>query len=369
MSLNLAVIISENAKRIPNDPAILFHDVHYSFRELDEAINRLANGLVGLGVKRGQMVTVMLPNLPEFIIAYFAIAKLGGVCVPINPLYKRREVEYLLSDSESVAMIACQQFAQEAIAGYEASPACHHMIMVAYPERCDTPIHGLVPYETLMEGSSPHFEMVMTEADDTAVLVYTSGTTGKPKGAMLTHFNLFYQAFVLPFIHWSAKQGHEVSLAILPLFHSFGQSCVMNARLARGAAVSVLPAYEPLQVLEILQRDRVTHFSGVPTMYLQLLNHPDRDRYDLSSLKECFSGGAPMPIDTLVRWKERYQLDILEGYGLTETSPVATFNFPNQKPVYGSCGERIWGCDVKIVDAEGNTLPPGEDGEVLIRGV
>lgn len=369
MSLNLAMIIHENAKRHGDQPALIYHDQRWTFDDLENDINRMAHGLVELGIQRGDCVTVMLPNLPEFVISYFAIMKAGAVCVPINPLYKEREVEFLLQDSRSVAMVTCQSVFQEAKSGFEKASDCRHLLVVGYPEDSAIDRDVAIDFRAWMRRPVQPFPMVMTDADETAVLVYTSGTTGKPKGAMLTHFNLFYQAFVLPQIHWPAKQPGEVSLAILPLFHSFGQSCVMNARLARGAAVSLLPAYEPRQVLEVLQRHRVTHFSGVPTMYLQLLNHPERDAFDLSRLVECYSGGAPIPIDTLQRWKERYQLDILEGYGLTETSPVATFNFPGHPPIYGSCGEPIWGCQVKIVNAAGETLPPGQDGEVCIQGV
>jgi len=370
MSLNLAMILKENAVRIPNKTAVICDEQRIDYRDLDRQINRLANTLVSLGVKRGQAVTLMLPNIPEFVVAYFAIVKIGAICVPINTLYKEREIEYILSDSESVAFIACSGFLKDAVLAFELCQGCKNLIVVPFPKVETLPaIEGVHAYQDVVAAAPETCDLVMTDADDIAALVYTSGTTGKPKGAMLTHFNLFFQAFVLPFIHWEPGQNDEVALATLPLFHSFGQSCVMNARLARGSTISLLPAYDPVRVMEIIQRDKVTHFAGVPTMYLQILNHPELGKYDLTSLRECVSGGAPIPIDTLERWKQTFGMEIREGYGLTETSPVATFNFPGKDTVYGSCGERIWGCDVKIVDPQGNTLPPGKDGEVVMRGV
>lgn len=370
MSLNVATVIEENARRIPDTTAIICDDKRFSYSQLDAATNRVANALAALGVKRDQMVTVMLPNIPEFVIAYFGILKLGAVCVPINTLYKNREIEFLLEDSESVAFICCQGFMGEAIDAFQRAPVCKNLVVVPFPKQVELPnVEGIHCFNQLTAAASDKFETVMTDADETAVLVYTSGTTGKPKGAMITHFNLFYQAFVLPKIHWDEPQPDEVDLALLPLFHCFGQSCVMNARLARGSTISLVPQYDPLRVMEIMQRDKITHFAGVPTMYLQILNHPERTKFDLSHLRECVSGGAPMPVDIIQRWNEVFGMEIREGYGLTETSPVATFNFPGIKPVHGSCGNRIWGCDIKIVDPEGNTLPTGQDGEVAIRGV
>ncbi len=368
--LNLALVLSENAQRFGDRTAVICDDRRLSYADLESITNRLANSLTQLGLHRGQKMLVMLPNIPEFVISYFGVLKPGGVVVPINVLYKAREIEFLLSDSEAIGLIACTEFLAEALEAFRNIETCEHLILVDYPQKsaavADKGVHG---FDDLIRKGSPEFEVVATSPDDTAVIGYTSGTTGKPKGAELSHFNLFYQCRVLPELTDDRHQPDEVRMAVLPLFHSFGQSCVMNTVLAMGSTLTCMPRFDPAKAMEIIQRDKVTHFAAVPTMYLTMLNHPDRTKYDLSSLRMCGSGGAPIPLETLETWKRHYQSTIREGYGLTETSPTATWSQDPVKPKAGSCGVAVWGCQIKIVDEQGNTLPPGKDGEVLIRGV
>jgi long-chain acyl-CoA synthetase len=368
--LNLALVLSENAQRFGDRTAVICDDRRLSYADLESITNRLANSLTQLGLHRGQKMLVMLPNIPEFVISYFGVLKPGGVVVPINVLYKAREIEFLLSDSEAIGLIACTEFLAEALEAFRNIETCEHLILVDYPQKsavvADKGVHR---FDDLIRTSSPEFEVVATSPDDTAVIGYTSGTTGKPKGAELSHFNLFYQCRVLPELTDDRHQSDEVRMAVLPLFHSFGQSCVMNTVLAMGSTLTCMPRFDPAKAMEIIQRDKVTHFAAVPTMYLTMLNHPDRTKYDLSSLRMCGSGGAPIPLETLETWKRHYQSTIREGYGLTETSPTATWSQDPVKPKAGSCGVAVWGCQIKIVDEQGNTLPPGKDGEVLIRGV
>ncbi len=210
--------------------------------------------------------------------------------------------------------------------------------------------------------------MVSTEADDTAVIVYTSGTTGKPKGAELTHFSQFFQCSVLPRLMPDLAREGDVSLLVLPLFHCFGQTCVMGIAVGTGTTVSLMARYEAGAALEQMARDKVTLFAGVPTMYVQMLNHPDRKRYDLSRLRRCTSGGAPIALETLQAWQREFGFGIAEGYGLTESNPIATTSMGGVVPKHGACGKIIWGCEVKIVDDQGRTLPTGKDGEVLLSG-
>ncbi len=368
--LNLAIILTENAQRFPQRTALISDDRHVSYGELDELTNRLASALTGLGLHEGQKMLIMLPNIPEFVFAYFGILKPGGVVVPINILYKAREIEFLLSDSEAVGLVACTEYLAEALEAFRNVETCHHLILVDYPHEApavgDKGVHRL---GDLIRRGSPEFEVVATSPEDTAVIGYTSGTTGKPKGAELSHFNLFYQARVLPELIDEPRQENEVRLAVLPLFHSFGQSCIMNTVLAMGSTMSLMPRFDPAKAMEIVERDRVTHFAAVPTMWVTMLHHPDRAKYDMSSLRMCGSGGAPIPVETIEAWRRHYDQPIREGYGLTETSPTATWSQGPVTPKPGSCGKPIWGCQIKIVDDEGNTLPTGKEGEVLIRGV
>ncbi|HTM52910.1 MAG TPA: long-chain fatty acid--CoA ligase [Pirellulales bacterium] len=368
--LNLAMVLTENAERFPDRTAVILGERKLSYQELETVTNRLANSLVKLGLHPGQKMVLMLPNIPEFVVGYYGILKPGGVVVPINVLYKAREIEFLLSDSEAIGLICCTEFLDEALEAYRNVETCHHLIVVDFvrpaPAVDDPNVHRL---QDLIGAGSPEFEVVARTPEDTAVIGYTSGTTGKPKGAELSHFNLFYQCRVLPELTGEPRQPNEVRMAVLPLFHSFGQSCVMNTVLALGSTMTCMPRFDPALALQMIERDKVTHFAAVPTMYHTMLNHPDRAKYDLSSLRMCGSGGAPMPVETLDFWQKNYNFPIQEGYGLTETSPTATWSQGPIKPKAGSCGKAIWGCQIKIVDDNGKTLPANKEGEVLIRGV
>jgi long-chain acyl-CoA synthetase len=218
-----------------------------------------------------------------------------------------------------------------------------------------------------MADTSPAFDTVQTMPDDTAVILYTSGTTGRPKGAELSHFNMFFNAYI------SAEKviglgEDEVGLAALPLFHSFGQTCVMNTQIYGGGTITLLPRFEPQKALEVMARDGVTVFAGVPTMYFYLLNFPGADQYGLSALRRCVSGGSAMPVEVMRAFNQKYNVTILEGYGLSETSPVASFNQLDRPPKPGSIGRPIWGVEMRCVDSEGRAVPAGELGEIAIRG-
>ncbi|REK06738.1 MAG: long-chain fatty acid--CoA ligase [Planctomycetota bacterium] len=368
--LNLAIVLSENAKICPERTAVICDERKLTYAQLETATNRLANSLAQLGLHRGQKMLVMLPNIPEFVVAYFGVLKPGGVVVPVNILYKARELEYLLEDSEAIGLIACTEYLEEALEAFRNVDTCHHLILVDYEDRApDVEDKGVHRFDELIEAGAPEFELAATSPDDTAAIGYTSGTTGHPKGAELSHFNLFYQSRVLPMLTTEVPMETDVRMAVLPLFHSYGQSCVMNTVLAMGSTLTLMPRFEPGRAMEIIERDKVTHFAAVPTMWVTMLNHPDRPKYDLSSLRVCNSGGAPIAVETLETFKAEHGFHIREGYGLTETSPTATWSQDPVVPRHGSCGKAIWGCQIKVVDDAGNTLPPNTDGEVLIRGV
>ena len=365
--LNLATLLEQSARRSPGKLAVILDDIKLRYAEVNGAANKVANGLVGLGVKPGDKVAIMLPNTPHFVICYYAILKAGATVVPLNVLFKRHEVEYHLEDSDSVALIVWEGFLGEAAEGFRGAQGCQHLIVAQSPGSSAALPDGALPLSALMADTSPLFDTVQTMPDDTAVILYTSGTTGRPKGAELSHFNMFFNAYI------GAEKvlqtgPDEIGLAVLPLFHSFGQTCVMNALLYCGGTISLLPRFEPQKALEVLARDQVTYFAGVPTMYFYLLNFPGANQYDLSALRRCCSGGSAMPVEVMHAFNKKYNVTILEGYGLSETSPVASFNHLDREPKPGSIGTPIWGVEMRCVNADGRDVPAGELGEIVIRG-
>jgi long-chain acyl-CoA synthetase len=290
------------------------------------------------------------------------------VVVPLNVLFKRHEVEYHLEDSDAVALIVWEGFLGEAAEGYSKAENCHNLIVAQAPGSTASIPDGALPLNALMADTSPVFDTVQTMPDDTAVILYTSGTTGRPKGAELSHFNMFFNAMVCAEKLGPTPQPDDVVLVALPLFHSFGQTCQMNTTLYYGGTLTLMTRFEPQKALEIMQRDRVTHFAGVPTMYFYLLNFPGADQYDISSLRFCTSGGAAMPVEVMHAFNRKNNVTILEGYGLSETSPVASFNHLDRPQKPGSIGVPIWGVEMRCVDMEGRDAPTGELGEIAIRG-
>ena len=354
MSENLARIMTAAAEESPERIAVKLDDIELNYAVLKEGSARMAGLLKEKGVEEGDRVAVMLPNVPYFPVAYYAALSAGAVVVPMNVLLKAREVQFYLEDSGAKVLIAWGDFEEAALAGAEAAGA--EYVPVKPGE-----------FEQLLGGTDPHYELADCAGDDTAVLLYTSGTTGKPKGAELTHDNLYKNATV------SAGTLVEISeedklLGALPLFHSFGQTCCLNAAVCRRAMISLIPRFDPEKALEIIQRDGITIFEGVPTMYNAMLAVENRDDYDTSTLRLCLSGGAAMPAETMRSFEGAFDCYILEGYGLSETSPVASFNHPDRERKPGSIGTPIQGVEMKVVDDDGNEVEQGEVGEIVIRG-
>jgi long-chain acyl-CoA synthetase len=296
----------------------------------------------------------MLPNVPYFAVAYYGILRAGGVVVPMNPLLKGREVSFYLEDPEAKLMFAWHGFAEAADKG--AKEAGAEVIPVEPGE-----------FEKLLAEHDPDTDVVDREDDDTAVILYTSGTTGKPKGAELTHANLMENTRVVAETLGDVTED-DILLGALPLFHSFGQTCGLNATVYAGATMTMIPRFDPAKALEIIQRDKVTIFQGVPTMYTAMLHCDSRDDYDTSSVRSCMSGGSAMPVEVLKGFEEAFDCKVLEGYGLSETSPVASFNHPDRERKPGSIGTPIEGVEMKLVDDDGNEVDEGEVGEIAIKG-
>jgi long-chain acyl-CoA synthetase len=364
VSLNLATPLRESAKQHAERIALVRGERSYSYADLHDAVQRAAGALIALGLERGKHVALLLPNVPEFTIAYFAAHYVGCPVVPLNVLLTPDEIAYHLDDSDAVALIAAEALLPQAQAAVTRVDTCRHLIVTGTG---DAPA-GTLRFDALLAAGAPCSQTAATDADDTAVILYTSGTTGKPKGAELTHANLLLNAHVVT-LQLVPLTPDTVALGVLPLFHSFGQTVVQNAVLAAGGSIVLMPKFDAAAAMALMEKHRVSFLAGVPTMYFALLNHPDASRYDLSALRHCVSGGASLPVEVLRRFDARYEVAILEGYGLSETSPVASFNLRDRERKPGSVGLPVWGCEMRVVDeARAEIVEPFVPGEIEIKG-
>ncbi|MGH2942651.1 MAG: long-chain-fatty-acid--CoA ligase [Solirubrobacteraceae bacterium] len=351
--MNLAENLSRSAAAGPDAPAVKLDDAVLSYAALDEASARVAGLLAARGVGAGDRVGIMLPNVPYFAAVYYGILRRGAVAVPMNVLLKGRETTFYLKDPGAKVVFAWADFAEHARTGAAAAGA----------ECIEVDAGG---FERMLGAVEPQPAVAEREDGDSAVILYTSGTTGTPKGAELRHGNLARncEASIALFTIGPAT----VTLGALPLFHTFGQTCGMNATLAAGGCLTLMARFDPGKALEVVARDRVSVFEGVPTMYGAMLHHPCAATADVSSLEVCACGGASLPVELMRAFEERFGCIILEGYGLSETSPVASFNHPGRPRKPGSIGTPIAGVEMRVTSDTGETLPPGEVGEIVIRG-
>ena len=354
MNENLADNLIRTTQDHATRPALrLGEDELLTYADLDDATARVAGLLREHGVEPGHRVGIMLPNVPEFAIAYYGVLRAGGVVVPMNVLLKRREVAFYLGDPEAKLVFAWHEFADAAEQGAsEVGAEC----VVVEPDS----------FRRLLESTDPVSSVVERAAEDTAVILYTSGTTGKPKGAELTHSNLAINADVMKQVFSIAPE--DVILGALPLFHAFGQTCALNTSVSAGAELVLLARFDAGRALQTMERYAVSVLEGVPTMYSALLHHPEREQFDVSALRLCVSGGAALPVEVLRAFEEAFGCVILEGYGLSETSPVASFNHPGRERKPGSIGTPIEGVEMKLVDLHRRDTESGEPGEIAIRG-
>jgi long-chain acyl-CoA synthetase len=355
---NLYSVLQDAAAGHPDRPALRMDGLALSYAQFRDAAGRARSLLAAAGVGPGDRVGLMLPNVPAFAIGCYGALAADAIVVPMNPLLKSREVAYYLSDSGAKALLAWHAFADEAAKG--AAEAGAQLIRVEAPDMSD-----------LLSGLGPAHDQPTCRDDDTAVILYTSGTTGHPKGAELTHAGLARNA-ELTARTLLKNNPDDVTMGCLPLFHVFGLTCGLNATVAAGGQLTLLPRFDPAKALEIIERDAVTIFEGVPTMYAALLHHPGADaqaaRMKARTLRVCVSGGASLPVEILRGFEEKFGCVILEGYGLSETSPVASFNHPDKVRKPGSIGTPIEGVYMRLIDDDGYTVPDGEAGEIAIRG-
>jgi long-chain acyl-CoA synthetase len=374
--LNLSNVFEYSAKEKPDKTAIIFGEKKFSYSQVLAMINQVANGLKANGIGKGDKVALSCPNLPYFPLAYYGILKAGAVVVPVNVLLKGREIEYHLNDSEAKAYFCFQgtpelPMAQEGFAGFQGSEKCEQFYVITADPTVASPIENTKTMGQLMAGQSPVCDTAQTSTEDTAVILYTSGTTGNPKGAELTHSNMVMNAVVMK--DMAQYTQDDTLIAVLPLFHSFGQTVIMNGGFSVGGTLIFIARFNPEEVLSAIQNGKASVFAGVPSMYWALLNYPDKEgRFDFDqiekNLRVGMSGGSSLPIEIIKGIEEKYGIPILEGYGLSETSPVAAFNDINRERKPGSVGIPAWGTEVKTLDWDGNEIPAGEVGEVAVRG-
>lgn len=356
----LADLVADVAQTDGERTALVFQDRAISYADLDAMIERAADRLAAFGIQQEERVALLLPNVPQFVVAYYAVARLGAIVVPVNFLYKAEEVAHVLSDSEAAALIVAEGFRETATQAVRAAPSVRRTVVAGAAPR-DT-----IPWEN--DGPASKRAPVRVAPDDVAVICYTSGTTGRSKGAMLTHRNLLVnceQVDRVAAIHFGPS---DVTLLVLPLFHIYGMNCGLNATLRAGASAVLVPRFEPVPVLELIQRYRCTILLGAPPMYVAWVNLPELASFDLSSVRYAASGAAALPAQVLERFEALTGVRIMEGYGLTETSPVTHTNAAGPRPKPGTIGPAIPGVEAKLVDDSDREVPLGTEGELVVRG-
>jgi long-chain acyl-CoA synthetase len=379
--------LSRTAAELPDKTALVFIDAKISYRQLNDMANRFAHALIDMGVKPGDKVAMLMPNMPQLVAATYGAWRAGAVVVMNNPLYTDTELEYQFNNSESSFLVTIDLLGPRMIAlkpktGIKNIVIAHIRDHLKFPKKQLLPIvakdkHREIPpqpnvheWMNLLKKYPSQEPGIPVDFEGLASLQYTGGTTGVSKGVMLTHANLSKN--VQQIVAWfpGFNKGEITHLGVLPIFHSFGLTCCMNICVWMGWADVLIPRPEAQTILEAVHKYKVNFFPAVPTMYVGVLNHPKLSQYSLTSIKGCFSGAAPLPVEVIKDFETRTGSQICEGYGLSETSPVVTTNPYGGKTKVGSIGLPVSDTDIKIVDiAEGTKeVPPGEAGELIIKG-
>ncbi|WP_183092389.1 long-chain-fatty-acid--CoA ligase [Nocardioides stalactiti] len=378
-ALNLASLLEDSARLHPDREAVVSGPTRLTYRQVDTAANQVANLLIERGIAPGDRVALMCPNVPAFPIVYYGILKAGAVVVPLNVLLKGREVAYHLDDSEAKALFAFEgtdtlPIGAEAGAGFDQADTCRHLFVVTSDPSASPSIPDAEAFGQAVAAQPHTFASVATDEDDTAVILYTSGTTGQPKGAELRHRNMRDNALAGKDLFGCDDDEPDTYLCVLPLFHSFGQTTIQNGAFAFGGTIVMLPRFEPGPVLETMERESVTVFAGVPTMYWGLLGALD-ERTDVGtiakSLRLAISGGSALPVEIHRQVATQLGVTIAEGYGLSETSPVTSFAPRDEPPRPGSIGTPIPGVEMKLIEPDSwNPIEwtPDAVGEIAVRG-
>ena len=377
---NLSTVLENSAEKYADREAVVLGDTRLTFAQVNGAANQVANLLVSRGIEPGDKVALSCANLPYFPIVYFGILKAGAVVVPLNVLLKGREVAYHLADSEAKAYFCFEGTKELPIGesgheGFTQTDGCEHFFMITVDPSAESPVDGTETLGQAMKDQAPTFDTVAIGDEDTAVILYTSGTTGQPKGAELRHRNMLSNALAAKDLFGADAENPDTFLCVLPLFHSFGQTVIQNAGFAYGGTVVMLPRFEADAALKAMAKEKVTFFAGVPTMYWGLLGALDDSGVDVkelaANLRVAAAGGSALPIEVHKAFQKRFGVTILEGYGLSETSPVASFSPYGEDVRVGSIGVPIPGVEMKLLkpetwdEVEGDSDDPGE---IAIKG-
>lgn len=375
-------------EKFPDRPCLDFLDKKYTYREIGDLVNRAAKGFQQLGVRRGSKVGLCLPNSPYHVICYYAILKIGGTVVNYNPLYAERELEYQINDSDTEIMVTLdlKQIYPKVAACLDTTglkrivvcpmseilPSVKGVLfsVLKRSELIEFPKDPAHLSFTRLTNTDGRYRPVDSAPDDLAILQYTGGTTGKPKGAMLSHGNIAANTRQLRHVMPPVNEGNERMLSVLPFFHVFAMTTVLNVGISIGAELLLLPRFELEQLLKTIQKKKASLFPGVPTIYTAINNSPLTKKTDLSSLKYCVSGGAPLPLEVRRAFEDLAGCNLVEGYGLTESAPVATVNPYDGLPKSGSIGMALEETTVTVRDPENPRveMPLGEKGEICIEG-
>lgn len=369
-AFNIWQLFQDTVKRFSNREALVFGSRRYTFAELDKQVQQCAAGLYHHGVSKGDKIALLLPNWTEYIVTYFAAARLGAILVPLNIRYRSHEIEYILRNSEAKIIITCAEFASFNYVGLilemrQNLPDLQHIVVVGQPQGSP----GLISWESLLHEAAPN-DLPTLELDpktDLFTIIYTSGTTGVPKGAMLTHSNLVSNGLVMAEVLVTSEQDRF--LVVVPLFHIFGMSpCVLSA-YGSGAAIILLDVFKAEDALQLIQTEAITVHHGVPTMFILELNHPNFAQYNLASLRTGIIAAAPAPAEVIRRIRKEMGCEIASAYGLTETSPCLTMTtFDDDDTVRAeTVGRALPGMEIQIVDETGQAVPTGDIGELICR--
>lgn len=362
-TLNLAQLIERNVRRIPNWPFVLSESTNYTWQEFNRMVNKMGNALRKQGVCKGDRVAVCLPNSPEYLITYFAIVKLGAIAVPFNIMFKSTEMSYIINNSEAKVFVTLVgETTANILEIRDTIPSIETIIIVGEPK-----LGEVLLFSQILEGESDQLELVDCDQDDVVTILYTSGTTGQPKGAMLTHNN-FYKMAELNSCYVNLVTDQDVSFTGTPFCHIFFVTTVLGP-MFKGAAVVTTPRFYPEKALELISRFKVTHFAGVPTMYIYMLETylKDPQKYDLKAWRNAQSAGAAMPAEYITKIEAAFGVDFCENYGATETSSTATYGRLGHGKA-GSIGLPSDTWEVIIGDKNNNKVPQGEVGEIVLKG-
>lgn len=372
--MNLLSRFEESAKNFATKPAYYFMDQTCTYAELDGAISKFASGLEKLGVKPGDHIALLLGNSPHFVISLYGALRLGVTVIPVNPIYTSDEIGYILNNGDVKVVIALDLAIPLVEKMHTFLPKIEHYVFceTSPTSSVESKIKALSgsskmkSFSTVLDSGNLTFKGPELNDDDTAIILYTSGTTGKPKGAMLTHKNLYSNAKDVS--EYLKINSDDKVVAVLPMFHVFCLTVALNAPLLSGATLLIAPKFSPREIFEGVKENQATVFAGVPTMYNFLLQYPDGNPEDLKSLRLCISGGASLPVALLKNFEQKFNVVVSEGYGLSEASPVTCFNPLDRPRKPGSIGTSILRVENKVINELGEEVPVGEVGELIVRG-